>query len=160
MNELAEEYSDIVTLETPGTSLQGRELTFAKVSTDPENSTRPVILITGGIHAREWIAPAAVLYLLQELVENEDNRYLIEEVDWFILPVLNPDGYQFSHTTVSILLKGLARVSIKIFRLAFGEKPDLKERSVLASMVTEISITSGGPLVPVLLNAQKITEVR
>lgn len=87
-------------LESIGTSLEGRELIFAKVSSNP-NASNPVILIDGGIHAREWIAPATVLYILQELVENEANRDLLASIDWYLLPVLNPDGYDFSHTTVN-----------------------------------------------------------
>lgn len=72
---------------------------FAKVSTNPE-ANNPIILIDGGIHAREWIAPAVVLYVLQQLVENEENSALLDGIDWYLLPVLNPDGYEFSHTTV------------------------------------------------------------
>lgn len=102
LRSLAEEYPEVVSLEVAGTSLEGRELIFAKVSSDPGNEDKPIILIDGAIHAREWIAPSAVLYILQQLVEDPENRYLIEEVDWYILPVLNPDGYEFSHTTVSI----------------------------------------------------------
>lgn len=73
---------------------------FAKVSSN-RNASNPIILIDGGIHAREWIAPATVLYILQQLVENPDNRDLLSGVDWYLLPVLNPDGYEFTHTTVS-----------------------------------------------------------
>lgn len=103
LRELAEEYPNLVQLQSIGTSLQGRELIFAKVSSNP-NASNPVILIDGGIHAREWIAPATVLYILQELVENEGNSDLLAGIDWYILPVLNPDGYEFSHTTVRKVL--------------------------------------------------------
>ena len=44
--------------------------------------------IDGGIHAREWISPAAVTYIIDYLVENSDNL----EADYYILPVVNPDG--------------------------------------------------------------------
>lgn len=100
-------------MEVAGTSLEGRELIFAKVSTNPENASNPIILINGGIHAREWIAPSVVLYILQELVENESNRGLLENVDWYLLPVLNPDGYQFSHTTVRIFCGSLLNFLIE-----------------------------------------------
>lgn len=105
MEALADEYPELVTLEVPGTSLEGREIIFAKVSTNPANTSRPIVLIDGGVHSREWISAATPLYILQQLVENEDYRDLIENVDWYILPVLNPDGYEFSHTTVRISLK-------------------------------------------------------
>lgn len=100
---MAEDYPNLVQLQSIGTSLEGRELIFAKVSSNP-NASNPVILIDGGIHAREWIAPATVLYILQQLVE-ESNSDLLSGVDWYLLPVLNPDGYEFTHTTVSFDFK-------------------------------------------------------
>ena len=65
------------------------------------NGNRPAILIDAGIHAREWIAPAMALYIIQQLVENNAaNSDLTDGVDWFIIPVLNPDGYEYSRNTV------------------------------------------------------------
>lgn len=52
------------------------------------------------MHAREWISPAVVMYTLKQLVENfKVNRKVVEGADWYILPVSNPDGYEYSHTT-------------------------------------------------------------
>lgn len=42
--------------------------------------------------------------MLEQLVENEANRNLLEGVDWYLLPVLNPDGYEFTHTTVRTVM--------------------------------------------------------
>lgn len=104
MEELAENYPDLVELENIGTSLEGRNLVFAKISTNRE-ANNPIILIDGGIHAREWIAPAVVLYVLQQLVENGGNHSEhLDGIDWYLLPVLNPDGYEFSHTTVRFIV--------------------------------------------------------
>jgi murein tripeptide amidase MpaA len=51
------------------------------------------------MHAREWISPAVVMYTLKQLVENfRVNRRVVEGADWYILPVSNPDGYEYSHT--------------------------------------------------------------
>ena len=55
-----------------------------------------------GIHAREWISPAVVSYILRELVENyAANQDIVDRYDWYILPVHNPDGYEYTHTNVS-----------------------------------------------------------
>ena len=58
-----------------------------------------------GIHAREWIATAAGFYVVDRLIKafsSPVNRLLnadVRDVDWFIMPLLNPDGYEYSRTT-------------------------------------------------------------
>lgn len=94
------QYPDIVSLESIGNSYEGREISMIKIGA--EDSDNPIILVDAGIHAREWISPAFALYLIRELVENEQNRNMIETVNWFIIPVLNPDGYEYTHTNVSM----------------------------------------------------------
>lgn len=61
-----------------------------------------MIISDAGIHAREWIAPAQALYVITKLVEDVTESDVVENVDWVIVPLLNPDGYEFTHTTVSI----------------------------------------------------------
>lgn len=42
---------------------------------------------------REWAGHMSVVYLLHQLVENyASNMDLFENVDWVIVPVVNPDG--------------------------------------------------------------------
>lgn len=67
-----------------------------QISTN-SSAGKSVIFIDAGIHAREWIAPAVTLYAINQLVENKENAKLLEEVDWHILPVVNPDGYEYTH---------------------------------------------------------------
>lgn len=45
-----------------------------------------------------------VTYIIRELVENyEAHPQYIDDVDWFFMPLINPDGYEFSHTNVDIV---------------------------------------------------------
>merc|ERR1719367_77553 len=58
----------------------------------------------GGIHAREWISPATVMWQIKELVEGSgavggENADLVDNLNWHILPVTNPDGYLYTQTT-------------------------------------------------------------
>lgn len=70
------------------------------------NAKNKAIWIDGGIHAREWISPASVTYIINDLVENWDEQpQHIRNINWYILPVHNPDGYEY--------------VSIKIYKKSF-----------------------------------------
>ena len=52
----------------------------------------PLEFIMPGIHAREWISPATVTYVMNELITNPQHGNLLNMFDFFILPVTNPDG--------------------------------------------------------------------
>jgi len=45
-----------------------------------------------GFHAREWITIALATYIIQQLVEEPANAKLLSNIDWYIMPVVNPDG--------------------------------------------------------------------
>ncbi|KAJ8950618.1 hypothetical protein NQ318_010817 [Aromia moschata] len=92
---LGQEYSNIITTEVVGRSFEGRDIYLVKISSGGSNKT--TIFAEGTIHAREWIVPPVMLYIINQLVENGDNSYLYEDIDWAIIPVVNPDGYEFSH---------------------------------------------------------------
>ncbi|KAK4877367.1 hypothetical protein RN001_009873 [Aquatica leii] len=89
-------YPKIVEFDHYGLSYEKRNLSYIRISTGGSHH-KPIIFIDAGIHAREWIAPAQALYILHQLVENVENRYLINNVDWIIIPLANPDGYEYSH---------------------------------------------------------------
>lgn len=99
VNQIAKDYPEIASANILGKSYEGRDIPLVKVTSGGSN--KPGIFIDCGIHAREWMAPATCLYIIQELVENAENAKLYENVDWYIVPVLNPDGYEFTHTNVS-----------------------------------------------------------
>lgn len=51
---------------------------------------------------REWAGHMSVLYLLHQLVENYSaNMELLRNVDWVVVPVVNPDGFVYTHEEVS-----------------------------------------------------------
>lgn len=93
-------YPNLVTVKKIGSSFQGRPMKTITISNS--NSTevkKNSIFIDAGIHAREWIAPATALYVIHQLVENyNENQDILNHFDIIVLPVLNPDGYEYSHT--------------------------------------------------------------
>ena len=73
---------NFVCLESIGRSYEGQEMVIAKVCKGGCGH-KPAMWIDGGIHAREWISPAAVMWLLKELVENHVyHPDLLDNLDW------------------------------------------------------------------------------
>ncbi|XP_013187498.2 carboxypeptidase B [Amyelois transitella] len=92
---------DLVQVEDVGRSYEGRRIKLVKISANPE-AQNPIIFIDAGIHAREWVAPAMALYLIHRLSSDPDVRQnVLDGVDWYILPVVNPDGYEFTRSSAA-----------------------------------------------------------
>lgn len=69
-------------------------------SSSSETKRKPALWLDAGIHAREWIAPATAVWIINELAtkhETDDEvKGLLEKFDWYVLPVANPDGYIYT----------------------------------------------------------------
>ncbi|XP_075162515.1 carboxypeptidase B1 [Haematobia irritans] len=99
LDQLASAYPSRVTVKTIGQSYEKRNLKAITITNGDGKANKKVILMDAGIHAREWIAPAGALYVIHQLVENYSaNSHLLKDYDWVILPVVNPDGYEYTHT--------------------------------------------------------------
>lgn len=100
LDELAKAYPSRVSVQTVGKSYENRDLKTITITNGDGKSGKNVIFLDAGIHAREWIAPAAALYVIYQLAENfVVNADLLKDYEWVILPVVNPDGYEYTHTT-------------------------------------------------------------
>lgn len=105
LDYLATTYKDIVQVTTIGYSIERRPLRAVKISLSGRiTGKRPIIFIDAGIHAREWAAHTSAVYLIHQLVErsNEHASDFLRNVDWIIVPIVNPDGYVYSHDQVII----------------------------------------------------------
>lgn len=58
------------------------------------------MLVDGLMHAREWITLPAALYFLEQLVEQGGD--ILDGLDVVVLPILNPDGYEYSRSKVRV----------------------------------------------------------
>ncbi|MCL4134687.1 UNVERIFIED_CONTAM: hypothetical protein GTU68_013932, partial [Idotea baltica] len=86
---------DRVTTTDIGKSYEGRSIWMVTIKSGTAPSERSVI-VDAGIHAREWIAPAVALYFIDMLIKQPE---IAEGVEFRIIPVVNPDGYVYSHTS-------------------------------------------------------------
>lgn len=101
---LAEQYPQIVQVVSLGQSHEGREIWAVKLSDDvsAEDPTEPETLFIGGQHAREWIGVEVPLliaqYLAQNYATNERVQKLINSLEIWIVPMVNPDGHEYTRS--------------------------------------------------------------
>lgn len=76
-------------------------MAYLKISTTNFAGTKPVIVVEAAINPREWITVPAAINVVNQLHETT-NFNLLQNIDWIIIPVVNPDGYEYTHTNVSI----------------------------------------------------------
>jgi carboxypeptidase A2 len=99
MNKTASQCSSGLTCQvySIGQSLKGNHLNVFKIS-KTGSSNRKAFWIDATIHAREWISTATAVKIIDHLVKRDDTnaQRLVDQYDWYILPVMNPDGYEHS----------------------------------------------------------------
>uniref|UniRef100_A0A1A9WD14 Peptidase M14 domain-containing protein n=1 Tax=Glossina brevipalpis TaxID=37001 RepID=A0A1A9WD14_9MUSC len=100
MSILAKHYPQNCRYESLGRSFEGRHIAALSIFRNNRVRDRRVVYIQGGAHGREWIAPVTVLYLANEILGNLKTfeRYL-NDVEIYLVPLVNPDGYEYSHTS-------------------------------------------------------------
>lgn len=98
LHHYASSHPHLMTVESAGKSYEGRDLWLVKVSNSGFDGTKPVVFIDSNIHGREWIAVMTMLNFLHQIIEHSEEFPELFAVDWMIVPLVNPDGYEFSHT--------------------------------------------------------------
>ncbi|KAI1653270.1 hypothetical protein F4813DRAFT_375262 [Daldinia decipiens] len=90
-------------LISSGTSYEGRNL-YGLHLWGASGPGKPAVLYHGNVHAREWITSPVVEYITLQLVKgynDGDNltRSFLDKYDFYIIPIVNPDGFTYSQTT-------------------------------------------------------------
>lgn len=100
LESLEKAHQKLVKVITIGFSYEKRPLKVIKISDgNPNQINKQTVFIDAGCHAREWITISVALYCVQKLVEyNNLQRDLLNRFEFYILPVVNPDGYEYTHT--------------------------------------------------------------
>jgi hypothetical protein len=95
IHELAELAPDRAAVQPIGSSLDGRTIWALRIG---HGGTK--MLVNGTQHAREWIAAMTATCVADRLVRDYDRdpqiRAFVDSTELWIVPVVNPDGYQYS----------------------------------------------------------------
>merc|ERR1712002_334188 len=126
----------LISKQVIGSTYEGRPMTVLKLS-KKSSSTKPAIFMDCGIHAREWISPAFCQWFVKEALSTygSDSQMtsLLNQMDVFVLPVFNIDGYDFTHK------------SNRMWRKTRSRSPDT---AALEPIPTGTGTLAGAPLEP------------
>ncbi|KAF2481723.1 hypothetical protein BDY17DRAFT_299528 [Neohortaea acidophila] len=123
MRLLSRLFSTHVQLITLGTSYEGREILGLQVGVPPADDQpetagpRKTVLITGGLHAREWISTSTVTYIAYNLITSYGKvpsiTDLLDEYDFVFVPTVNPDGYAYTWETDRLWRKNRQATTVR-----------------------------------------------
>ena len=113
LRELAAQFPGLATLETLGSSLEGRPIRLLRVSGPGNAAGRGAFVVNGAQHAREWVTPMTVMYTAERLLQGygSDPRATaaLDKLEFYLVPVMNPDGYVYSHGSNALWRKNRRR---------------------------------------------------
>ncbi|MEE6500955.1 hypothetical protein FKM82_004009 [Ascaphus truei] len=100
MCKVASKQPKLVSLLKIGNTGEGRPMYLLKIG--KPRAAKKAIFIDCGIHAREWISPAFCQWFVKEITQgykkDKSISKLLKSLTFYILPVMNIDGYVWTWT--------------------------------------------------------------
>ena len=102
LKDMNSTYPEICSLKDMGRTYEGRTIWALKISDNPrtEEDDEPDILIMGEHHAKELISAMVPLLFAESLLQNyssdQEVKAVVDSNEIWIVPVVNPDGYQYA----------------------------------------------------------------
>ncbi|XP_014103674.3 carboxypeptidase B [Bactrocera oleae] len=98
LQHILETYPDLAEIVQIGVTHHKRPLEVLRISNgNPKNWA---VFIDAGTQARDWLSPASLTLAISKLTWLWDKESsFMRSIDWYFLPVANPDGYQYSRIT-------------------------------------------------------------
>uniref|UniRef100_A0A182QA66 Peptidase M14 domain-containing protein n=1 Tax=Anopheles farauti TaxID=69004 RepID=A0A182QA66_9DIPT len=92
LKALTLQYPHKCKLETVGQSYEGRDINAITINYDKPTK----VILLANLHAREWAAMTAAIYIIHELILDSDSYPEAGQLQWIIIPMPNPDGYEYT----------------------------------------------------------------
>ncbi|KAM8905520.1 carboxypeptidase D [Spinachia spinachia] len=102
LQSFAQKHPHIANLSSVGRSVQGRELWVMRITEDPHRDApgKPKFKYVGNMHGDEAVSRQVLVYLVEYLLTHygEEPRVtaLVDTTDIYIMPSMNPDGFERS----------------------------------------------------------------
>ena len=108
--DMQKSHPDLIEIVKIGTTYEERDIVLAKISKDVSTAdSKPAMLYTGSIHAREWVGHELALKFIEFVADNHTIDPVLEKSlessTLYMVPCLNPDGYEYSRKHFSFWRK-------------------------------------------------------
>jgi murein tripeptide amidase MpaA len=106
LENLVAAYPDLAEMHNLGLSVLGMPLWAIRI-TGP-GKEKPGVMYHGGQHGNEIMGSCVVAYMAEYLLTHYHSdpfvKSLVDDVEWFLLPIMNPDGYRAGtrHNTLDV----------------------------------------------------------
>merc|ERR1711939_1149832 len=128
---LAARHSGVVSVSQLGKSFEGRPILAIHIAKEGLAPDAPEVFIQSGQHAREWIGPAATVFIAEAIANAhhkkpqsqsnqdaesidsllQDAQGVLQSVRITLVPLVNPDGYHHTYTSNRMWRKNRHRFS-------------------------------------------------
>ncbi|HEX9240557.1 MAG TPA: M14 family zinc carboxypeptidase, partial [Candidatus Bathyarchaeia archaeon] len=151
--QLTASYPDLVSNETIGTTWENRSIVALRITMLGGSGTKKNVLYMGLHHASEWMSLEVVMYLVHYFLANAkvtpEIRAILESANVWFIPLVNPDGYEYSRIHDSLWRKnrrdnGDGTMGVDLNR-NYGYQWNTGGFAMDGSLVTTSSIEYPGP---------------
>jgi hypothetical protein len=107
LDEMAATYPNLITVKAPISNFlthENRPIYYVRLSDNPNiDEPEPKVLYTAIHHAREPMSLMETIFYMWYLLENygtdEEVNYIVDNLQLYFVPCINPDGYVYNGTT-------------------------------------------------------------
>ena len=107
LDDMVAQYPNLITAKTPIGDIfthNGNPVYYLRISDNPNvDEEEPEVLYTALHHSREPNSLSQMIYYMWYILENYETdpevQYLVDEVELYFVPCINPDGYQYNEFT-------------------------------------------------------------
>lgn len=93
LNEQKKNHSAWVDIEFIGKTQKGLDIPMLRINNKTSQEKKVPVWLQGGLHGNEPGSTEGVLYLIYQLLNNKEYHYLLNRLEFAIVPMANIDGY-------------------------------------------------------------------
>ncbi|KAK3331626.1 carboxypeptidase A2 [Cercophora scortea] len=99
ISDLQAQYPGNSEVVTAGKSLNGNAITGIHFWGSAGKGVKPAVVFHGTVHAREWTVEYMAYNLLTSYNSSTEIKGFVDKYDFYMFPVVNPDGFIYTQTT-------------------------------------------------------------